>query len=253
MHLEKIRTVLFDEITTMVKNEFPPRYSKDPVRISLSLAVLIGVLVVTILSFAGVKGNLYTIITTLLFFTAIGGEYVFSANELYLPANTRRFQWKNRAEIKRIRRRVEQFNNALRAQENAQWLLPQTARDNDKLLAEYWEQTRRNLQADVDKLLKGFQEAASKDSEQLEKKLNPTLGHREFRYKVEQLKKLEASLENLQNGYNGTPPYVTVAELRAQLEAERVELGLPQRALPKPKSRKMQYLVESFTPPKGRR
>lgn len=178
-------------------------------------------------------------------FVIVGlGFHRFLASRLYLPASAREFFRTNDAEMRRIGRQVDQFNTSLYAQQGVQGLLPHPGRYNDETLAIYWEYRRKCLQEKANNFVLRFRDAVSVELRHMEcvkdrVRMNPKRLRRAFKEKVLKLNELENCLGFAEGHYVPTvdlPPVFFALNLRKQLEQERLELGLPQSALPKLKT-----------------
>jgi hypothetical protein len=194
---------------------------------------------------AGASVNWQVGVGVLMFIIVLIGfrKFLF-IDRLYLPASILGFYRENRAEMNSIGTRVGQFNEALNAQKNSQRLILQAEHEDNEALAAYWEDRRKPLQEEAVAFIHRLRVAVKHDLHRITERnrTNPRLIRRAFNEKVWQLKQLEASLGNLKDGYDGTrdlSPYLAAGKLREQLEQERLELGLPDKALPKPKTRSL--------------
>lgn len=158
-------------------------------------------------------------------------------NKFLLPPNLRRFLRQNRAEMKDLTRRVRQFNNAWEAHQEAVEFLESTGKKHTQTMtAEWFEKYHSSLETEVDNFLNRHADAAGVDLEHFKKRHPPNPKY-EFKKRVRRLQQLEKSLAELNfDPRHADKPnvhdYLTAEDLRAQLEQERIELGLPESALP---------------------
>lgn len=158
-------------------------------------------------------------------------------NKFLLPPNLRRFLRQNRAEMKDLTKRVRQFNDAFAAHEKAVELLESMGNKREQTMKPEWlKKSHSSLETEADNFLNRHAEAAGVDYEHFRKRHPPNPG-REFNKKVRRLQQLEKSLAGLNfdpkyADKSNDSSYLTAKDLRAQLEQERQNLGLPESALP---------------------
>lgn len=247
MRLQNVREVVFYDKIEEIHHTLRPRYATFVRDQAGSLVLFTPFLVAIFAWWAEADGNWSALIGTSTFFSAIFGLRKFFKSKLYLPASAQEFFRSNNDEMRNIGMRVRQFNVALGAQEKAQRLLPRSEEreKNDEALGIYWEERRKALQDEADYFVLRLRTAVGADLQRMEGvrekyRTNPRRLRRAFKEKVLQLKELEDSLGFMDGGYDTTKdlsPYLAAAKLREQLEQERLELGLPQKALPKLETR----------------